>query len=185
MALNFGSRVPVTGNFEFIGKGVTASGASIDNAGGYTASQTNQMINGANHIPKVWHDGAEFSGAFKDFSISINNGLRPQDKVGSADLAGVGVGRFNMSGTANPYFEDLSLYNKFINNQYNELVYLIDDDSTTAIGNVYVLTMPRVKFTTMEVPATAADTDIMQPLSWQATQDSTTGATLVIERIPQ
>lgn len=182
MSLDFSARAAITGAFSFLGKGLTTASSTIDNAGGYTASQTNSILNGADHLYRVWLDAVEFTGAFKTLNITVDNGMRPQEKIGASDLAGVGVGRFNVSGKLEAYYEDLTLFDKFQNNTYVELAVLFDDDTTSTIGNVYALTILRAKFLTGDLPGPQADADIMQTLEFQATRDSTPDATMILER---
>ncbi len=174
--LNFSSREAITGKVELVGKGETTSTSTIDNNGSYTPSQTNPFMDASNNIPKFLEAGVKFTGSVKSFGLSIKNNLREQDQIGSADNAGIGVGRVNVSGKALMYFSDLSIYNKFNGNVETSFVEALQDEN----GNAVIISFPRVKFMEGEIQTGAAEQDVMQDYSWQALKDQTKGYTIRI-----
>lgn len=172
--LNFSSREAITGKADFVGKGETTSSATIDNNGSYTPSQTNPFIDASNNIPKFHEGGVKFTGSVKSFSLSIKNNLREQDQIGSPDNAGIGVGRGDVSGKAQMYFSDLTVYDKFNGNIETSFMEALRDED----GNAVIISLPRVKFMGGEVPAPGAEQDVMQTYDWQALKDKTKGYTI-------
>lgn len=179
-SLDLGVKNIITGGFDFMGKGVATTGATIDNAGGYTASQVNGVMNASQNLPQVLEGGSIPSGrSYKSLNFQLNNSLREQDAVGSASLVGIGVGRCNVTGNAEMYFNDTDAFAKFIAGTATSLVWIVKDAS----GNYYIFTFPNVKFSSASIEGGGADQDVMQKFGWQALRDPVTDCTIQIDKI--
>jgi hypothetical protein len=165
------------GSVNFVGKGTAIASSSIDNSGGYTASTSNPIMNASGNITSVHESGASFSGSFKSFTIGINNNLENQTAVGSADLAGVGVGRCEVTGDMSLYLEDTSLFTKFTGNTGTSFAFIVKDSS----NNYYIFTIPNAKFTDNDIPTDTGS--VIQSFSYQGFRDTTTDCQIQIDKI--
>lgn len=167
------------GSFEFIGKNGAVSSSSIG-TGAPLAAPENAVLNAINNIAYVSENGAAFTGNIKEFSLSGNNNLRAQKAVRNKGNIGIGKGRFELTGSFNAYFENATLYNKYLNGTETSLSFRLTDED----GNAYILTLPRIKFTDAKVEAGSPDSDVMLEMNYLALRHPVYGFTLQIDRFP-
>jgi len=104
------------------------------------------------------------------FSLSIDNGLRAQHQIGSTDLAGIGSGRFTVTGSLTVYATDSTLFNNYINTTAFGLLLQVGDST-----NNYRFYMPEVKITSAQVLAGGNDEDVLMELEFQAVKTTISG----------
>ena len=92
--------------------------------------------------------------------------------------ADVGVGRVDVTGSLELYFENETIYDKFTAVTASSLAFVIED----VAGNAYIVTLPRIKYTALEANAGGTDQDVVLALDFQALRDPTTDATIQIDR---
>lgn len=128
------------------------TGASI------TAANTNTVMNAVDNVAAITFDGDPGGSVFYFNSLSLNleNNLRGQEAVGSLGYIGVEPGRLSLTGSIELYFEDSALFDKFRAATAFSLSFMASD----AAGNVYIVTIPRAKYTSMEIAAGGLDQDI-------------------------
>lgn len=183
-ATSFASGSLTEGTFTFLGKSQTAQGSTLL-PGSTAASQPFNIQNGVTGVAEVWEGGAPITGtAIKSLSLTIDNTLRAQEAIGTLGLAGIGVGTFMVKGTMEIYFADLSIYNKFNNDTYTQVVLSSQD----AAGNGYIFTMPKVSLDTNKVEASGKDADLMMTFDYSCYGDMTNTIpalrqTLFIDRV--
>ncbi len=122
------------------------------------AANTNPVLNAVDNVASIVFDG-DPGGAtyyFNSLSIELDNALRGQQAVGSLGFIGVEAGRMSLTGSIELYFENSSLFDKFKSATSFSLSFLARD----ALGNTYIVTIPRAKYTQMEITAGGADQDI-------------------------
>ena len=166
----------VTGSFEFLGM----SGAVAESA-----------ISGATYIDATTTDVMDAASGFAGFSVAglsgvhvsslsldATNNLRAPTAAGSVDALGIGAGRFELSGSLEAYFEDIKLYEAFLDGDATALAFTL---GSTA-GEKYTFTIPNIKFETGTVQAQGNDSDIMASMTYRGLYDSVNGCTLMIER---
>lgn len=117
----------------------------------------------------------DLSAQVQSVKLTIKNNLRGQDIVSSKFVGGIGVGRFEVTGTVAVYFSDISIYNAMIDHDSLKLLVGVCLDS-------YALAfyMPNIKLAKGDPAVTAVNTDVMLSLDFQALYDATEDATLVI-----
>jgi len=93
---------------------------------------------------------------FNSLSVNLDNALRGQEAVGTLGLIGVEAGRLQLTGSIELYFENSALFDKFRAATAFALTFQAQD----AAGNVYFVTIPRAKYTSMEIVAGGTDQDI-------------------------
>lgn len=110
--------------------------------------------------------------------MAMTNNLRQQKAVGTLGNVGIGSGRIGITGTFNAYFEDDTLYTKYLGGTESSLAIRVTDSA----GNAYVLTLPRVKFTSGDLAAGSADSDVIVEMEYQALRHPTYDFTFQIDR---
>lgn len=168
MTLEFATQAILTGTFGLNGKGLSADTSSV--ASTTTSPSVSDIMNASDNVGRIWEGGEAVTGIiFQNITVELTNNLRDQNKIGSADLAGIGAGRCEVTGTLTAYFEDNSLLTKFVNNTASNLRFQVTDEE----GNSYIITLPRVKFTDHDSPAGGGNADVIQTIPFGATVDDT------------
>lgn len=128
------------------------AGATINPA------NTNTVLNAVDNIAAIVFDGDPGGSTyyFNSLSVSLDNALRGQEAVGTLGLIGVEAGRLSLTGQVELYFENSSLFDKFRAATAFSLSFMAQD----AAGNTYIVTIPRAKYTSMEIVAGGNDQDI-------------------------
>lgn len=170
--LNVGSIV--TGDFEFVGKGMTYPIPTSTGMGTAVASQTYTPANATRGIFDIIEDGASITATtyIKSGEFSIDNSLRAQDAVGVFGSAGVALGTMQIMGKLEVYFADATMYNKLLSGAASSIcIPILDVD-----GNGYVYYFPRIKYAAAKVNAGGLDQDNMLSMDFQALPDVTAGS---------
>lgn len=164
----------VTGTVGFLGSKVNTMTSSASLTSAIAATETTPFTTvdsdttvkfDTSGTPTVTYgDYAELTGVKATaFSLSIDNGLRPQTQIGTTDLAGIGSGRFTVTGSLTVYATDETLFNNYINTTAFGL--LLQMGSSSANYRFY---MPEVKITSAQVLAGGNDEDVLMELEFQA-----------------
>jgi hypothetical protein len=184
MNLKFAAGARTDGSFEFLGKNmVRAELTGMPSAPG--ASQTFEGQNGVTGIGLLWEGTGPLTSTYvKSLDLSIDNALRSQTALGTLGAVGIGVGDFGCSGSAEMYFADGSMWDKFLNDTYTAITVGTKDGD----GNGYILTLPRVAITGYKVMAGAKNQDIMASVTFQAFSDDANAVpglrkTLFLDRV--
>jgi hypothetical protein len=168
-------------NFDFMGRDVYTSVTSIlGDTGTYTVlqSHTTEVMNATDNVGNIFKDGVALSSALQSIELSGEASLREQRAVSSKFPAGIGYGRFNLTGTVVAYFDTLDFFNDFLNHTTVELAFNMED-----VGkNTYYFTMPAVKFTSDPIAPGGIDQDVMEELEFTAFRDATYETQFMIDR---
>lgn len=180
MNLEFNSAAILTGSFGFMGKDGILNSVATNLTGSAAVSQTFEPMNTSKGIGKVMVDGAALPGTtyIQSLKLNVNNSLRALKAVGVFGAAQIKNGTQLITGTAEVYFSDGSLYKKFLDNESIQLAWAAHD----ATVNGYGFQLPRVKFTDGTIVAGGLDQDVMVSLPFQALLDPTTGKSIFIDR---
>lgn len=111
-----------------------------------------------------------------ELQINITNNLESRYRVGSKLSLLPAIGRADVTGQLTAYFQNKTLYKKFLDEKYFRLVVELRDD----LDNVYKITMPRVKFNTAQTDVNN-EGPIIIPLSYQALESN--DKTITIDRL--
>lgn len=177
MGLQIRAKEIIKGSFGLIGKGATLQQSAI--AGASDSSAGSGAVMAAPDLASIVIGGVSTPLAVMDLSFQVTNNLRPQPAVGQIDLAGIGYGRFEVSGNLNAYFEDDDLVEEFIAGNASSLAFTISDGTSD-----YDILVPRVKFETGQVVAGGNNQDVMQNLTWRGLYDTSEATALKITRVP-
>lgn len=166
----------ITGTLRASGVAHTA-GNSILTGATYGAASVNAPMAGVDvtSLAVSGVTGVDYTG----LTVDVDLATRIQRKLGQVAARGIGYGRRSVTGTLTAYFENLTAYNAFLNNATQSIVATAGDGV-----NSYTLTLPRVRFTTGEVPVPGNDADFILTLGYQATYDSASGTDIQISRAP-
>lgn len=177
MELNIEADSILTGTLTYLGLGHTLQQVTAG-TGTVTAATTTDSMNAVANVLKIVEGGDVVSDCVQTASISLTNNLRGIRCVGSLPNADVGVGRVDVTGSLEIYFENETIYDKFTAVTASSIAFVVED----VAGNAYVITLPRIKYTALEATAGGTDQDVVLALDFQALRDSTTDATIQIDR---
>jgi len=166
----------VKGSFDFLGMSGEAAEEAVAGAS-YLSASTTEVMDAASDF--AGFSVAGLSGVHvSNLSLDATNNLRAPTAAGSVDALGIGAGRFELSGSIEAYFEDIELYEAFLDGDATALAFTL---GSTA-GEKYTFTIPNIKFETGTVQAQGNDSDIMASMTYRGLYDSVNGCTLMIER---
>ena len=109
--------------------------------------------------------------------MSLENGIEPLFSVGSQTTNRPSIGRSRLTGTLTTYFENRTLYEKFLNETSSSIVLTLTDLD----GNDYEISMPNVKYNTGQ-PDVAGEGAVTIAMDFVALYDSTDESQIKITR---
>lgn len=171
----------VGGSFAFSGKETTTGQTdALGATGSYAVFPTTgtEVYNATANVGSVKKDGSSLATAVQSIEINGEAGLREQRAVANKFPAGIGYGRFELSGTLTTYFEDLTMYDHFINHDTIALEWDFTDNDNA----VYIFRIPALKITTDPIAPGGIDQDIMEELEWTAQRDAVLNTQFMIDR---
>jgi hypothetical protein len=174
-AMNIESEQIITGSFGFTGSRAVAQGTTI--SGGSTAAGILSVCSATANIGTLMEGGIALATKIKSIKMNVNNNARALGAVASKYPIGINFGSQVVTGTVEAYFEDLTLYNKFINNTDSSLVFEIkspEDDRT-------IITINDLEFTSSKPVGQGLNQDVMIALDFTAKRDSTLNAQIQVD----
>lgn len=111
-----------------------------------------------------------------EVTLNLSNGLSPRFVIGSAKSLEPSIGRSNLTGTLSAYFENATLYQKFLTNANSSLSVQGSDGVDT-----YTFLVPRLKYTGGDVPV-SGEGPVSISMPFQGILDPTTGTNFQITR---
>jgi|TARA_B100000963_G_scaffold350943_1_gene361858 hypothetical protein len=109
--------------------------------------------------------------------LSLENGIEPLFSVGSVTTNRPSIGRSRLSGTLTTYFENKTLYQKFLNETSSSISLTLTD----AAGNDYIISLPNVKYNSGQ-PDVAGEGAVTIAMEFVALYDSTDDSQIKITR---
>lgn len=168
MDLDVTSQSILTGSFGFTGKGQSVASATV--ASVVVDPSTNTVMNASGNVGSIWEGGqSQTDIILQSLALSLNNNPREQTRVGSNQLAGVGLGRCEVTGSFEAYFANNAVISKYVDGTKTNLRFQVNDVD----GNSYIFDVPRVTLMNVEVTADGPNDDAMQNVSWGASVDIT------------
>ena len=170
----------VSGSMDFMGRDIVHSSTNKLGLAPYTPLDTTatEILNATSNVGSVSYQGTPLDLAIQAITMKGDNNLREQRAVGEQFPAGIGYGKFDLSGTADAYFESFELYQAFIDHTTVSLGF----DFTDVDHNHYIFTIPAVKFTKDPIAPEGIDTDVMEKLEWTAQRDPVLKTQMMIDR---
>lgn len=167
----------LTGSFGFLGKS-EASATSTAGDGSNTAAATGDVLNAVDNVTALLEGGGAHD--ITGFSMALNNNARTRIQVGSAGAISVGAGNIDLTGTLTAYYESSTEIDKYLAYTASRLGLI----TTDADSNIFIIEIPRVKYSAGSRNASGPNTDVIAELSWGAMLDSATSQTLQMFRFP-
>lgn len=165
----------VTGSIGFIGKDMTPGTSTVDAGSGYTASQTNDILNSIDNVTVI-ENGALASAT--NVSFELANNLRARLQIGTLGAVSMGAGTMDLTGQFQQYFASTAVLDAFANFSDRSLAYVFEDSS----GQGYVFDFPSVKYTTGATNAGGINQDLYADMQWTARLDATESITMRVVR---
>lgn len=178
LTLNIAPGAILTGDVAFMGADQQAVVGSSYMPGTAVSSLTNSVYNSVANVFNLLEGGSSVTGV-RSMTVNINNNLRGQEVIGTLGYAGIGAGQSVVTGTLELYFQNATLYNKFIANTASSLTVRVSA-SSTGIG--YTFRFPNIKYSDSGTPTPGANQDIVLSQPFQALRDSTTDAQMIVDR---
>lgn len=174
----------LTGSFEFMGQEAVADTSTMS-GGAYAEAASNDVMNAVANVGDIMEGSTltALSGQYiQELSFTINNNLRGIQAIGYAYNVDVGAGTLDVSGTLNLYYEDLTIYNKYIASTTSGISFRVEDESTEGTGNAYIFTFPRVRFASDTINVPGQNSDVMENMTWAGLRHATYDYTVQVCR---
>lgn len=124
--------------------------------------------------------GGEMAAKIRSMSMELTNNLRGQEAIGTMGYIGIALGRLEITGNIELYFENNSEYQTFLDNQDFRFSFVLQDHS----GNMYEIIFPRVKYEEGTILSGGLDQDLMVNGKWRALFDKDSDCMIQIDRTP-
>jgi len=179
-SLSFSASAVLTGSFEFMGRATTVGTSTVLAGGAYTvlAPVETEIMNATTDVGQLMKNGLPLTTAIKEIKLDGKANLRNQMAVSSKFPVGIGTGRFELTGSAQCYFETWDLFNNFLNHDTVSLSWSVFDSTL----NSYYFTLPAVKITADPVNSKGIDQDVMNDITFESFRDVQTQCMIQIDR---
>lgn len=171
-----------TGSIQLMGRAMERrlSNTSLLRNAPYTPKDApaHEIMNATSNVGELMIDGSSDLAFIQSISISGDASLREQRAVGHKYAVGIGVGRFQLSGSFSAYFETGELFDKFVNHDTIKLSFFYYDLGS----NRYDFTIPAIKMTSDPVAPEGIDQDVIENIDWEAQRDPATKCMMQIDR---
>lgn len=174
-AMNLEAEQIVTGSFGFVGAGAFTATNTI--SGSVTPAGSLSVCSATANVGRIEEGGATLATKIKAIRFNLNANPRQLTAVGSKYPIGINLGSFDITGTVEAYFEDLTLLDKLINHSDSSLVMEIDspeDDRT-------IITVSNLKFSTGFPVGAGLNQDVMIALDFIGKRDATSSAMVQVD----
>ena len=179
LSLNFENGAILGGSMDFIGLSGALTSTQFSGATNVGAT-TNDVMNSVSNLKNIEIDDVDAADcSIVSMTVDVANNLRTQNAIGSLASCGIGVGRFEVTGSISLFFQDEVEYNKYTANTAFKLSMRAEDST----GKAYVFTFPRVKYESMTLVSGGTDSDIMLEGSFRALRDSVSDSMMQIDRL--
>jgi hypothetical protein len=170
---------------------VTFTANHSKSTGSKTAVVGNNIMNSVSHVGTIRMGSTiDVGGAnvnvmagagiyFQSLDFTINNNLRGVQAIGQMGNVSVSPGQLSVSGNMNAYFQDDTMYEKFVDGTEFSLSYEVIDEN----GDGYVFYFPRVAVGSSTMSAGGNDQDLVENMTWSALYSSTFETSVMINRL--
>lgn len=114
----------------------------------------------------------------RSMSMELTNNLRGQEAVGTLGYIGIALGRVEITGNIELYFENGDEYQTFLDNDDFRFSFVVQDSD----GNSYQFIFPRVKYEEGTILSGGLDQDLMVNGRWRAIFDAASNCMVEIVR---
>ncbi len=176
--LNVQSAQIVTGTFNYTGKrGFTASTTQTSVV---VSSGTTTPMTAAVNVGTLMEASTALSNAVQAITLTLNNNMFLRPQVASKTTANPGDGSVGVDGTLTVFFDDISLYEKMINDTVSNFSMRFTD----AANNMIIVTVHRLKFTGGDPSIPGLNQDVFLPLNFTGYKHPGVGKTIRFDFLP-
>jgi hypothetical protein len=165
--------------------GVLAKDLQLSNSTGATtvsssviAAPSTPIVTASAHLGAVSKGFTPVTTGLKSIKLNTSNNIAKDDIIGSQAAGGLGYGSFEVKGTVEAYFEDLTLMTDMLSDNVVSLAW----KTTDAQGKTYGYYIPAAKFTKGTPVAGGINQRITIPFDFEAIRDANSNAMIVISR---
>ncbi len=163
LELSFGLGEIATATANLMGLQTTEETTAAGN-GTVTPAAVEKMFNALTSFTDVYFNGAPATFELVDFSLTVDNSLSADRKLGSRRAADVPLRSLDVSGSFTIYFNSFAMNAVQRNDQVRDLTFVMKD----ADGNGYAVTIPNLKITNVTNNATGRDETLTQAVEFGA-----------------
>lgn len=178
--LNVAAGEIVTGSLNLMGKETTVANTSTLGTAPLVplASTATPVLNATVNVGSIYKNSELLATALQAIELTGEAALREQKAVGSTFPAGIGTGRFNLTGKLTSYFETLEMYDHFLAHETISLAFdFLDGDR-----NAYWFTIPALKITTDPIAPGGIDQDVLEEMEFVALRDPNLNTQFMVDR---
>jgi hypothetical protein len=172
--LEIGLDSMVTGTMSLIGKDISTATSAISGSS-VSAETTTEAFD--TYTGTVYENGAT-GACFTSLSLNMTNNISRNYCVFSDTVNSLTYGKFRLSGSASMDFQDLTYYNKFIDETVTSASFVLTDPD----GNSYWCYIPRMKYTAGN-PDTSGEGSVALPLEYQAYNSAAANCTFMMQKV--
>ena len=178
MSMNFQTGQILTGSFSVMGCKAVSGTSQVAGAVITSPGDGNSPMNAVNNLTGIEKDDVAMAAKIRTLSLELTNNLRGQEAIGTLGYVGIALGRLEITGDIELYFENSTEYQTFLDNDDFKLEFnLVDEDS-----NSYLFTLPRARYEEGTILSGGLDQDLMVAGKWRAIYDPTTQCMIQIDR---
>lgn len=176
LSLSIAPDATVTGSMSFIGKDIEPATGSAKASSTYAAATTTEPYD--SFTGSIRDNGALIA-VIQSIDFSCDNSMDRRFVVFDDTSLLPGIRKFELTGTVSAYFDNITLYNKFISETASDLQFELTDPA----GNSYWFYMPNVKYMSGN-PNVSDDGSVTLSMAFSGVKDTVTSKTLIMQRNP-
>lgn len=178
LELNLETRQIVRANFGIMGLGSPTPTQAIIAGATYSAPNSNPVLNANANIGSLVLGGVTSSPKIRSASLRFTSNLYANDILGQYEPDSHGIGRFEVSGELDTYFENIDVYSAIVGHSDVSLALTIG----AASGSKYTISLPKLKLQEGSPQIGGNSQPVRLSVPFQAYYDSTLDATCSITR---
>lgn len=162
-------------SFGIIGQDVTLTQTAVASSTYSAATTTSQF----DSFSATLSEGGSTIALVTSLEVMLENGIEPQYVIGDDETVRPSIGRSRVSGSLTAYFENETLFNKFLNETVSSLTLLLTDTA----GNTLQIEVPELKYTSGS-PDVSGEGSVTVSMDYVGTYDASAASNIVITRNP-
>jgi hypothetical protein len=178
MKLDFKTGSILTGSFSFMGCSAVIGNSQIAGATFTSPGATADVFNAVSNLIGIESNDVAFASKIRSMSLELNNNLRGQEAIGTLGYVGIALGKLDVMGNVELYFEDSTEYTKFLSATSFKFEFIMQN----AAGDNYKVTLPKVKYEEGQITSGGLDEDLIVQGKWRALYDTTSACMIQIDR---
>lgn len=175
MNLSLTAREKATLSFDWLAQKEALATAIVSGAT-YAAPNTKAIMTASKSVAAL--DVAGSTAKVRSLNLAVANNLRERPEVGSLYSNEFGIGRFDLTGTIEAYFESNALYQSVIDHGSGGLSFTIGD----VTAEKYTILLPKIRFGDGERRVGGTNDDVMVSIPFRAILDDTEACSIKITR---